>query len=81
MATRKRAETKYTIFENLKKIIPDYYPKSLAYYASVSPTTLKNWVSGKTKTPRIDTLTRVANAVGFNIELKMKATTINAATR
>lgn len=41
----------------------------LAAVSEVSPTTLHNWVVGKTMYPRIDTLLKVANALGYTITL------------
>jgi DNA-binding phage protein len=42
----------------------------LADQAGVSHGTLYNWLDGKTMKPRIDTLTKVAKACGYEIVLK-----------
>ena len=42
--------------------------KDVAIMAKCSVTTLYNWESGKTKAPRIDTLTRVAAVLGYSIQ-------------
>lgn len=63
---------KYQVFEDLKTVLYDYDLTSVAYTAKVSIQTLYNWIHGYTKYPRIDTLTKVANAVGFEINLELK---------
>lgn len=42
----------------------------IADEAEVHWTTLYNWCAGKTTKPRIDTLSRVARAMGYEIVLK-----------
>lgn len=42
----------------------------LAELAGVSKQTLHNWCFGKTMKPRIDTLTKVARALGYEIVLR-----------
>lgn len=42
----------------------------LAFEAGVNYQTLWNWVYGETMAPRISTLIKVAEALGYSIELK-----------
>lgn len=42
--------------------------KDVAKASNCSVTTLHNWESGKTKAPRINTLTKVAAVLGYSIE-------------
>lgn len=44
--------------------------KELAKASTVGVSTLYAWKSGYTQTPRIDTLTKVAKAMGYEIVLK-----------
>lgn len=44
--------------------------KKLAERADVSPQTLWNWVYGETMTPRIDTLSKVTEALGGTVEIR-----------
>jgi DNA-binding phage protein len=48
----------------------DIEKKAVAEEAGCHWTTLYNWCAGKTTHPRIDTLTKVAAALGFEIVLK-----------
>jgi len=57
------------IFEDLKAIIADYNFDWLAETAGVSPQTLYYWVNGRTRKPRLDTITKVASAVGYKLKL------------
>lgn len=41
----------------------------LAQEADISPSTIHNWVHGKTLHPRIDTLTKVATAMGYSFAI------------
>ena len=43
--------------------------KDIAYEADVHWTTLYNWKSYKVTHPRIDTLVRVARALGYDVQL------------
>jgi transcriptional regulator with XRE-family HTH domain len=42
---------------------------ALANEAGVSPQTLWSWVEGRTISPRINTMVKVATALGYSIEL------------
>ena len=48
----------------------DAEKRAIAEEAGCSWVTLYNWCSGKTTHPRIDTLTNVGRALGFQIVLK-----------
>lgn len=52
----------------------DYGKRGIAKEARVHWTTLYYWVSGRTTKPRIDTLCRVAYALGFDIVLSRRNT-------
>lgn len=43
--------------------------RHLSEVSSTSPSTLYNWLEGKTKAPRISTLNRVGSALGYKIML------------
>lgn len=61
-----------SLFKELKIILltTDVSFKTIHERSHVSVTTLNNWVHHKTKFPRIDTLTRVAAALGYRISLE-----------
>lgn len=44
--------------------------KDIAQSAEISPSTIHNWCYGTVTRPRIDTLTKVAGALGYEIVLK-----------
>ena len=50
----------------------DQGKKDLADEAEVHWTTMYNWISGKVRKPRIDTLAKVARALGYDIALRAK---------
>lgn len=60
----------YKVFEDIKIELHFRCVHDVAESACVSPSTLRNWMEGRTRTPRIDTLYRVARAMGFSIVLK-----------
>lgn len=51
----------------------DEEKKVVAERAEVSWVTLYNWCAGKTQNPHINTLGRVARALGFEIEIRRTA--------
>jgi len=51
----------------------DYGKQDIAEKAQVHWTTLYAWLSGRTRKPRIDTLCRVAFALGFDIVLARRS--------
>lgn len=56
-------------FEKLCMVLDEYEIQSVAKAAHVAPATLYFWLDGTTQNPRIDTLTRVAEALGFSFRL------------
>ena len=58
------------IFEDLKGILEDYNPAWIEQESGVSNQTIYNWLAGKTKKPRLDTITKVARAVGYELVLQ-----------
>lgn len=50
--------------------LSDKQRKDIAHEANVHWTTLYSWIAVRTFTPRIDTLSRVARALGYDIVLK-----------
>ena len=63
-----RVETE--IFRTIKKELKHYCFTELAAVAGVAPSTLSMWNTGQITRPRIDTLLRVAEAMGFTIEVR-----------
>ena len=51
----------------------DYGKQDIAEKAQVHWTTLYAWLSGRTRKPRIDTLCRVALALGYDIVLARRS--------
>jgi DNA-binding phage protein len=80
MAKPKKAEVivrkaRAQIFANLVSLIDQYDLASLAREAEVSHQTLWNWLYGTTYNPHINTMIKVANAVGYDIALRKRAST------
>jgi len=61
---------KYKIFEDVKSELRKYNVESVAEIAQVASATLYFWLEGKTKKPRIDTITKVAEAMGMELRLE-----------
>jgi DNA-binding phage protein len=59
----------FGIFQELKHELYKWNIESVAADAHVSPSTIYFWMAGKTHFPRLDTISRVADAVGFEIRL------------
>lgn len=59
------------MFKDLIKHIPHHWDGqvNLAHDAGVSPQTLWSWVEGRTISPRINTMVKVATALGYDIAL------------
>ena len=64
----------YQVFEDLKGILADVDFHWVSETAGVSQQTLYNWHNGVTHKPRIDTITKVADALGYEIVLELKET-------
>jgi len=57
------------IFSDLKGILSGYNLESVAESAGCAYGTLYNWMAGKTKSPRLCTIIKVAKAVGCELKL------------
>jgi DNA-binding phage protein len=57
------------IFGELKDILTGYNLESVADLARCAHGTLYNWMSGKTRSPRLCTMINVAKAVGYTLKL------------
>jgi len=57
------------LFEDLCNELYGYSVESVADSANVAPSTIYFWLDGTTKKPRLDTIVKVANAIGFDIQL------------
>ena len=57
------------IFEELKEELQDWNIESVAECAGVSNACIWYWLEGKVKKPRLDTIMRVADAIGFDLKL------------
>ena len=60
------------IFEDIKDVLASTNIKWVAAHANVSESCLYNWVSGQTMYPRLDTITKVADCLGFDIKMLKK---------
>jgi len=60
-----------SVYEELKSVLTSYNIQSVAEVANVHVNTIYHWLEGYTKAPRIDTIDRVAKAVGHRIELRL----------
>lgn len=72
LAARKKAEKfQAKMLKELIKHIPSDWTgmRELAHDAGVSAFTLYSWVEGITVSPRLNTMIKVATAVGYSIEL------------
>lgn len=57
-------------FERLCNVLRSSWDiHSVAAQADVAPATIYFWLDGTTKTPRIDTLSRVARVIGYRFKL------------
>lgn len=65
------------LFEDLKGIIAEYNPLWIEQECGVTDQTIYNWLSGKTRKPRLDTIVKVASAVGYELTLQK----VSAVTR
>lgn len=66
------------VFEKLKDILQGYNVESVAEVAGVAPSTIYFWLDGHTKCPRLDTIVKVAGAVGWEISLEHKSGKLRA---
>ena len=56
-------------FQELKAELNKWNVEYVAQSAPVGVSTIYNWLEGRTMYPRLDTLTKVARVVGFEIQL------------
>ena len=57
------------IFEELKDELQAWNIESVAECAGVSNACIWYWLEGKVKKPRLDTIMKVADAIGFDLKL------------
>ena len=62
----------YQVFEDLKAELAGWDVESVAAMCGVAPSTMYFWLAGKTKKPRIDTISKVADAIGFELQMARK---------
>lgn len=58
------------VFEQLKEELANWHTPSVAEASGVSPQTIYYWLDGHTKLPRLDTVVRVAEAIGLRLRLE-----------
>ena len=59
------------VFEELKKDLEGYDLLDVADIAEISDQTIYNWMSGITESPRLINIIKVANAIGYDVELRL----------
>jgi transcriptional regulator with XRE-family HTH domain len=64
--------TQLKVFEDLKGELRGWNIESVAEEANLAPSTLYFWLDGKTRKPRLDTIIRAAEAIGFDVGLIKK---------
>ena len=57
------------IFVELKDILRDYCIASVSDACGVAEGTMYRWLDGVTRKPRLDTIVKVANALGYELRL------------
>jgi DNA-binding phage protein len=65
------------VFNQLKDVLSGYNLESVAESAGCAHGTLYNWMTGKTKSPRLCTIVKVAKAVGCRLTLSKVASKPN----
>ncbi len=63
------ANEQLAVFEELKDLLFDYEVRSVSELSGVSKATIYNWLEGKTRKPRLDTILKVAEALGYTLTL------------
>jgi len=61
------------IYEEIKDVLLTMNVRWVAEHANVSQACLYNWLDGTTQYPRLDTITKVADCLGFDVALIKKA--------
>ena len=69
---RRVAHSGYPLFQAVLEELCDHDLGELADSAGVSKQTLINWWEGRTHSPQIRTLTAVADAMGYDIVLRLR---------
>lgn len=59
----------YEIFVQICTLLKEWNIPSVASAAEVCPATIYNWMDGTTVTPRLDTIVKVAQAIGYELTL------------
>ena len=59
----------FKIFQQLKHELYKWDVQSVAEDAGIAPATIYFWMNGTTNYPRLDTISRVADAIGFEIRM------------
>ena len=58
-----------SLFEELKDHLAGYNIKSVSDLSGVATPTLYFWLDGTTRKPRLDTIIKVAQALGYELQL------------
>lgn len=64
-----------TIFEDVKGILQSYNVKSVSDLSGVAVPTIYSWLEGRVHKPRLDTIVKVADALGYELRLVVKGAT------
>jgi transcriptional regulator with XRE-family HTH domain len=59
------------VFTEIKRELMQYDIESVSNVSGVHISTIYHWLEGRTKHPRIDTLTAVAESIGYMIVLQL----------
>lgn len=62
------------IFEQIKDVLYAMDVRWVADHSGVSKGCLYSWLDGTTQLPRLDTIVKVADCLGFDLELVKKET-------
>lgn len=57
------------IFEEIKEVLYRTEPRWVADNSGVSVSCIYAWLDGTTQLPRLDTITKVAECLGFDLKL------------
>ena len=63
------------IFDELKDILQEYVVADVALVAGVGEATIYFWLDGTTRKPRLDTIVKVAAALGYELRLHKRGAT------
>ena len=62
------------IFDQIRNEVAEYHVGSLAKEAGIAPATLYFWLEGRTKSPHLRTILKVAHVLGYDLELVKRKT-------